>query len=202
MASKPSSNRYSPDSSTNSSAGPKEAEDQTAESGFGEEPSFQVSVSEQVAGGENNAVQYIPFSIPVEDQTELYSEECQGYERLIKKAATVSIGHESAGYTQYLIDMNKKLDVELCKKGQLLKTFERRIKDLQLQAHLKEIEIRSLRQQMADTEQENDRDQVKIEQLQREVNALNILSMEEEKKKRSFELYTTKRQSKRTTGKS
>ncbi len=242
MASKASSNRSSPDSSTSTRSSavtdhgfgsrPKEAEDQT-ESGFGEGPSFQVS--EQVAGLSENDTTYggtsgsqihvpqrvgtsfkalrvegnvgfstlfddasVPTSprrmggypIPVENegQTELHSEECQGYERLIKKAATVSISHESAGYTKYLIDMNKKLDNNLYEKEQLLKKLERRIKNLQLQTHLKEIEIESLRQQMADTKQENDDCQLKIKSLEREVEWLNFQSDEEKKKRHSFKL--------------
>ena len=295
MDPKPSSNRYSLDSSTNSStvSRPQEAEDQTAESGFGEGPSFQVSVSEQVDGpgenytahggtsgsqihvpqhfgtslalqtaaesafgagregpsfqvskqvvgpGENDTAHgstigsqiYIPqrvgtssdvfkpdrvegngrfsslfddgsntlippphtmghYPIPVEreNETELYSEECQEYERIIKKAAAASKNHESARLTKYLTDVNKKLDSKLYEKEKLLKKFERRIKDLQLQAHLKGIEIESLRQQMAETEQENDDCQFKIKRLEKEVEWLKYQSDEEERKKHSFEL--------------
>ncbi len=203
-------------------------------------PSFQVSVSEQVAGpsendpahgyggtsgsqipipsrfgisfdvhrveenggfsalfdnGSNTLVQPPPltgdhYPIPIEqdDQTELYSEECQEYERMIKKAATVSKKPESAGLSKYLMNLNKKLDSKLYDNEELLKNFERQIKHLQLQAHLKGIEIESLRLQMAGTDKENDDCRFKIKSLEREVEWLKFRSDEEERKKHSSEL--------------
>ncbi len=106
------------------------------------------------ADGSNVLVKSSPrirdrYPIPVEDQTELYSEECPEYEKMIKKAVAVSESHESAGHVRYLTKMIRELDRKNCMKDKLLKKSKKRITEYQLQTHLKEKEIDMLRQQLS-----------------------------------------------------
>ncbi len=197
--------REEPDFQVSKQVSPQAGEDDT---GYGGTSGSQIHVPQSVgtsfkasrvernsgfsADGSNVLVKTPPrtrdrYPIPVEDQTELYSEDCQEYEKMIKKAVAVSEGHESAGYVRYLTKMIRELDRKNCMKDKLLKKSKKQITEYQLQTHLKEKEIDMLRQQVADTEQENDRHQSKIEHLEREVDCIKFQKEAEEKNTFRFE---------------